>query len=70
MLTIDGAVAGTVVALSDWEIPVEKVAAEIAKFASDKPTYRAALERVPSVARRYRLDQVAGKYISIFNAGN
>ena len=66
MLTIDENVAGAVIALEDWEVPVRKAAQVIAAFATDKKQYHDALTLVKDVSSRYRIDAVAGQYVRLF----
>jgi hypothetical protein len=66
MLTTDEGIAGALVELQDWEIPVEQAAREIATFATERARYREAQARVAAAARRYRIDSVAGEYIRLF----
>lgn len=65
LTTADG-VAGALVALEDWEIPVEGAAATIAAFAADPARYAAARAQVEAAARRYRIDSVADEYVRLF----
>ncbi len=66
MLTVEGELAGAVIGLDDWEVPVEQVAREIAEFASDRTKYSKALSLVPPAAARYRIDVAASQYIALF----
>ncbi|MFJ5285031.1 glycoside hydrolase family 99-like domain-containing protein [Pseudomonas sp. NPDC088429] len=66
MLTIDEHIAGEVIALDDWEIPIKKAARVIASFATDKAQYLHALGLVKEVSNRYRIDAVAEQYVSLF----
>jgi glycosyltransferase involved in cell wall biosynthesis len=66
MLTVEGELAGAVIGLDDWEVPVEQVAHEIAEFASDHTKYSKALSLVPPAASRYRIDVAASQYIALF----
>ncbi|MBP2547681.1 glycosyltransferase involved in cell wall biosynthesis [Neorhizobium galegae] len=66
MLTVEGELAGTVIGLDDWEVPVEQVAREIAEFASNRTKYLKALSFVPPAAARYRIDVAASQYIALF----
>ncbi|WP_236189920.1 glycoside hydrolase family 99-like domain-containing protein [Pseudomonas pharyngis] len=66
MLTIGDQIAGEVIALEDWEVPIEQTAKVIAGFASDNAKYREAFGRVKEVSNRYRIDAVAAQYVSLF----
>lgn len=66
MLTKEGRVAGAVIPLVDWEVPIETVAALISDMASDKDHYAAVLSIVPELASRYKIDVVAQQYVSLF----
>ena len=67
MLTIDDNIAGEVIALEDWEVPIKKAAQVIAAFATDKKQYHDALALVDDVSRRYRIDAVAAQYVRLFD---
>jgi glycosyltransferase involved in cell wall biosynthesis/peptidoglycan hydrolase CwlO-like protein len=66
MLTIDDNIAGEVIVLEDWEVPVRKAAQVIASFVADKKQYSDALALVEDVSSRYRIDAVAGQYVRLF----
>jgi len=66
MLTIDQEIAGDVIPLDDWQVPIEEAAQVVARFASDKHQYEKALKRVEELAKRYRIDKVASQYIDLF----
>ncbi|WP_122553412.1 glycoside hydrolase family 99-like domain-containing protein [Pseudomonas viridiflava] len=66
MLSAGESIAGTVIELEDWEVPVRHTGKMIASFASDDEVYRRALKLVPTVAARYKIDAVAKQYIDIF----
>ena len=66
MLTIGDKVAGEVIKLENWEIPIKKAAQVISDFAIDKQKYKNSLELVSELASRYRIDVVAQEYINIF----
>ncbi|WP_052391733.1 glycoside hydrolase family 99-like domain-containing protein [Paraburkholderia bannensis] len=68
MLTQGQDVAGAVVELEDWEVPVDTVAQIIAAFASEKQKYLDACALVGDVAKRYKIDVVTSKYVDLFNA--
>ena len=68
MLTTSDDVAGEVIELEDWEVPVERTAQIVAAFATDKQKYANAVSLVQSVANRYRIDVVASQYIRLFTS--
>jgi glycosyltransferase involved in cell wall biosynthesis len=63
--TVEG-VAGEVIELENWEIPIERAAQVVAAFATDKQKYLKALVLVREAAHRYRIDVVASEYVSLF----
>lgn len=66
MLTIGDQMAGEVIALEDWEVPIEHTAKVIAGFAREKVKYTEALGLVKEVSKRYRIDAVAAQYVRLF----
>ena len=66
MLTTSEGVAGKVIELEDWEVPIEKAAQVVAAFATDKQKYENALVLVQDVAKRYQIDVVASQYVRLF----
>jgi glycosyltransferase involved in cell wall biosynthesis len=68
MLTTSDDVAGEVIALENWEVPIEKAAQVVAAFATDKQKYLNALALVKEVANRYQIDVVASQYIRLFES--
>lgn len=68
MLTAGDAIAGSVIELNDWEVPVEAAAREIAAFASDRLKYSSASGLVEAAARRFRIDEVVAQYVRLFEA--
>jgi glycosyltransferase involved in cell wall biosynthesis len=67
MLTTDTGLAGEVVELENWEVPVEKVADAVVSLASNTTVYQAAKERAREAAKRYRIDLVAKQYLELFD---
>lgn len=67
MLTSEEGVAGEVVRLDDWQVPIQEAAASIASYASNEDKYLSALEMVEKVSSRYRIDVVAAQYLALFN---
>ena len=68
MLTKGDEVAGAVVSLDDWEVPVKRVAKIIAAFSTNPRQYSDALAVVPKLVVRYRIDNVVEQYVDIFQA--
>ncbi|HEU4341391.1 MAG TPA: glycoside hydrolase family 99-like domain-containing protein [Candidatus Binatia bacterium] len=66
MLTTAGDVAGEVIELEEWEVPIERAAQAVAAFATDKQKHLNALALVQDVANRYRIDVVASQYVRLF----
>jgi glycosyltransferase involved in cell wall biosynthesis len=66
MLTIGNEIAGEVIGLDNWEVPIERAAQVIANFATDKKKYLNAMALVKDVTNRYRIDVVAKQYVHIF----
>jgi len=69
MLTVGNDVAGSLIELDNWEIPVARAAQEIAAFASDQQRYLNASRLVEAAAGRYRIDAVASQYSKLFEDG-
>ncbi|WP_433694908.1 glycoside hydrolase family 99-like domain-containing protein [Paraburkholderia phenoliruptrix] len=70
MLTEGKDVAGAVIELEDWEVPVDAVSQIIAAFASNEEKYRMANALVAGVANRYKIDMVTSKYVELFNTSH
>lgn len=66
MLTSPEGMAGGVVLLEDWEVPVDEAARMIARFATDAAAYASAKALVPQIAGRYRIESVASLYVDLF----
>jgi glycosyltransferase involved in cell wall biosynthesis/SAM-dependent methyltransferase len=66
MLSSPEGVAGAVIELEDWQVPVEAAARAISAFAMDPNRYLVAKALVPQIARRYRIETVASLYIDLF----
>jgi glycosyltransferase involved in cell wall biosynthesis len=66
MLTTDRGIAGEVIELENWEVPVKQVAQVIARYATDTDALRSSKAMVSEVANRYRIDAVVKQYASIF----
>jgi glycosyltransferase involved in cell wall biosynthesis len=70
MLTTPQGIAGEVIELENWEVPIEKVAQVIAAFATDSRKYKDVLALVEEVAHRYRIDVVARQYVRLFESSS
>jgi len=70
MLTEGKDVAGAVIELEDWVVPVDAVSQIIAAFASDEQKYCSACALVAGVANRYKIDMVTSKYVELFNTSH
>lgn len=68
MLTTADDVAGAVIELENWEVPIEGAAQVVAAFATDRQKYANAQALVQDVANRYRIDVVAKQYIGLFES--
>ena len=70
MLTVSDSesVAGDVIELENWVVPIETAAHVVAAFSVNKKKYEAALALVSNVAHRYRIDVVASQYVRLFEA--
>jgi glycosyltransferase involved in cell wall biosynthesis len=66
MLTTSDDIAGEVIELENWEVPIERAAQVVAAFATNKQKYANALALVQHVANRYRIDVVASQYVHLF----
>jgi hypothetical protein len=67
MLTTDTGLAGEVIELENWKVPVNKVAEAIASLASSPAVYQAAKERACDAAKRYRIDIVVKQYLELID---
>jgi glycosyltransferase involved in cell wall biosynthesis len=70
MLTTSDDVAGEVIELEDWEVPVERTTQIVAAFATDRQKYTNAVSLVRSIANRYHIDVVASQYIRLFKSSH
>src|SRR6185437_11989610 len=68
MLTTEAGVAGELIELDNWEIPIEKSAQVVAAFATDGQKYAKSLSLIQDIASRYKIDVVASQYIRLFQA--
>jgi glycosyltransferase involved in cell wall biosynthesis len=68
MLTEGQNVAGAVIELEGWEVPVKTAAKIIAAFASDSQKFGDACALVKDVAERYKIDMVTSRYVDLFAA--
>ena len=67
MLTTSTGLAGEVLELTDWEIPVTEVAQVIAAFAMNPSLYTSAAVNTEEAADRYKIDTVVKHYVEIMN---
>jgi glycosyltransferase involved in cell wall biosynthesis len=65
-LTTPEGVAGEVISMEDWQVPIEAAAEAVAGFASDRTKYAQAAALVPKIASRYHIDKVANEYLRLF----
>lgn len=68
ILTTADKVAGELIELEDWEVPIEKAAQVVAAFATDNQKYMNALALVQDIANRYKIDIVASQYVRLFES--
>jgi hypothetical protein len=68
MLTTVNGVAGEVIGLENWEIPIERAAEVVVAFATDRQKYLKAAALARDAAHRYRIDVVASEYVRLFRA--
>jgi glycosyltransferase involved in cell wall biosynthesis len=66
MLTEGNLIAGSVIPLQDWVVPVKDAAEIVGSFAKDAVKYAGAKSLVESLAKRYSIDQVADQYLKLF----
>jgi glycosyltransferase involved in cell wall biosynthesis len=66
MLTTAHGMAGAVVELPDWAIPVDEAARLVAAFATDEALYARAQARVGEAVGRFHIGAVAEQYIRLF----
>lgn len=65
-LTTPDGVAGAIIPLVDWQVPIEQAAEAVANFAVDRDKYQRAAALVPQIASRYHIDKVAEDYLRLF----
>jgi glycosyltransferase involved in cell wall biosynthesis/ubiquinone/menaquinone biosynthesis C-methylase UbiE len=68
MLTTADGLAGEVIGLENWEIPIERAAEVVVAFAADSGKYQKAAALARDAAHRYRIDVVASEYVRLFKA--
>jgi glycosyltransferase involved in cell wall biosynthesis len=66
MLTTELGIAGEVIDLEDWRVPINQVAAVIAKYAMNPDSLKAFQDMVPAAASRYRIDSLIDQYERVF----
>jgi len=66
MLTTDRGLAGDVLQLADWTVPVDRAAASIAAHATRPELVAVARARAVEAAGAFRIDRVAAAYAAVF----
>lgn len=66
MLTTDQGLAGGVIELHDWNVPVDVAARKIVNFVTDANALEVAKAAVVKAAEKYKIDVVVKQYVSIF----
>lgn len=66
MLATPDGMAGGLVELRDWTIPLDEAARLVAAFATDEARYARARAAVAEAAGRFHIDTVADQYIRLF----
>lgn len=66
ILTEQQDVAGAVLPLDDWQVPIEPVVEALLRFVSDSDTYQRAQQIAVAKARRFRIDEVMAQYLTVF----
>ncbi|UTH76566.1 glycosyltransferase [Chromobacterium sp. IIBBL 290-4] len=66
MLSAENGLAGKVIQLDNWEIPVEDFANEIVKLANDKDYFAPIIENVISASEKFNPEIMFNKYNSIY----
>ena len=66
MLTTSTGIAGKVLELDDWEVPVVEAAQAIAAFATDPKMYQSAQANTQEAASRYKIDTIVKQYVELF----
>lgn len=66
MLATDGGLAGELVALEGWAIPVETLGQVILTLANNAPAYQRLLSRVPQAAAKFDPNVMADKYEQVY----
>jgi glycosyltransferase involved in cell wall biosynthesis len=66
MLTEENLVAGAVVSLSDWQVPIDKVAEILATFAINPEALQSATATARRISKKFHIDQVVKNYVEIF----
>jgi glycosyltransferase involved in cell wall biosynthesis len=66
MLSTDRGMAGEVIELMDWKVPIDRATEAIIRYATNPNALKAARERAVEVARKFHIDRVAAAYAAIF----
>jgi glycosyltransferase involved in cell wall biosynthesis len=68
ILTAEAGLAGEVIKLDNWEIPIERSAQVVAAFVADRQKYAKSVSLAQDLAKRYQIDFVASRYVQLFQA--
>ena len=66
ILTSSGEVAGEVLPLDDWNVPIEAVTKALVAYVDKAERYQEAARLAQIIANQYRIDVVIEKYIKLF----
>ena len=66
ILTSPEGIAGDVIPLDDWQIPIELCAQSLLRFVMDREHYLEATDRAIKTSKRYRIDEVIDQYLEVF----
>jgi glycosyltransferase involved in cell wall biosynthesis len=66
ILTSAGQVAGEVLPLDDWSIPIETVANALVAYVDKGERYQEAVRLAQKIAHQFRIDVVIQDYIKLF----
>jgi glycosyltransferase involved in cell wall biosynthesis len=66
ILTSAGQVAGEVLSLDEWQVPIETVAESLVAYVDKGERYQEAASLAQKIANQYRIDVVIQDYIKLF----
>lgn len=66
MLSTGDGLAGAIIELEDWTLPVHAMATSIVQLANDKANYQTLLSRVAHAAAKFDLDVMTDKYVDVY----